>query len=239
MKNTISKLILNFIYPPRCIFCGKRLSPKTRLFVCDFCSNNLPYCKVYKRCKLCGNPIPEEQDFCRKCYLTRSYITASTSAFVYADNARNAIISMKRPENIGNARVLSFYIAGMVKSDFAQVPFDAVVSVPPRKKLNKNSYDQAGALGKEVAKRLSLPYIPNALYQTRELKKQSSLNYDARIKNVKDAFKVKNPDKIKGKIILIIDDVRTTGATLNECGKVLREAGAYRVYSGTAGTTVI
>ncbi len=239
MNKNIGKLILNLIYPPRCIFCGKRLSPKTKLFVCDHCSNNLPYCKVYKRCKVCGNPIPDEHEFCRRCYLTRSYVTASTSPFVYVDNVRNAIIAMKRPENIGNARVLSFYIAGMVKSDFSQVAFDAVVSVPPRRKRRKDNYDQAGELGKEVAKRLSLPYISNALSQTREIKKQSSLNFDARIKNVKDAFKVKKPDKVKGKIILLIDDIRTTGATLNECGKALKEAGAYRVYSATSGTTVI
>ena len=127
----------------------------------------------------------------------------------------------------------------MVKSDFSQVEFDAVVSVPPRKKRRKDNYDQASALGKEVAKRLSLPYISNSLYQTREIKKQSSLTFDARIKNVKDAFKVRKPDKIKAKTILLIDDVRTTGSTLNECGKALKEAGAYRVYSATAGTTVI
>ncbi len=239
MKKNIVKTILNLVYPPRCVFCGKRLSPKTKLFVCDFCSNNLPYCKVYKRCKVCGNPIPEEYDFCKRCHLTRSYVTASTSPFVYVDNARDAIIAMKRPDNIGNARVLSFYIAGMVKSDFAQVEFDAVVSVPPRKQRRKDNYDQAGTLGREVAKRLSLPYIPNALYQTREIKKQSSLNFDARINNVRYAFKVKKPDKIKCKTLLLIDDVRTTGATLNECGKALKEVGAYRVYSATAGTTVI
>lgn len=238
MKNNISKLILNLLYPPRCIFCGKRLSPKTKLFVCSDCSNNLPYCKAYKRCKVCGNPIPEEYDICKKCYLTRPYITASTSAFVYADNVRSAIIAMKKPDNIGNARVFSFYIAGMIKGDFPQVEFDAVVSVPQRKKLRKNKYDQAGALGKEVAKRLSLPYIPNALCHTRQIERQSSLPYESRLKNVKDAFKA-NPDKIKGKTILLIDDVRTTGSTLNECGKALKEAGAYRVYSGTAATTVI
>ncbi len=235
----IGKTILNLLFPPRCIFCGKRLSPKVKLFVCADCSNNLPYCRAYNRCKACGNPIPEGRKVCKKCYLSRRYLTGSTSAFVYADNARSAIIAMKKPANIGNARVLSFYVAGMVKQDFSQVDFDGVVSVPPRKKTDKNSYDQAAALGKEVAKRLSLPYIPHALYQKRKIKKQSSLNFDARIKNVKDSFGIKHPDKIKGKTILLIDDVRTSGATINECAKTLKEAGAFRVYSGTAGTTVI
>lgn len=240
MSTNIYMLMLNLIYPPQCIFCGKRLSPKVKLAVCTDCSNTLPYCKVYNRCKACGTPIPEGNDICRRCHLTRRYVTRSTSAFVYADIARSAIIAMKKSKNIGNARVLSFYIAGMVKQDFALIDFDAVISVPPRKKVfTDEKYDQAAVLAKEVAHRLSIPYIPHLLYQKKLLKKQSTLNFDARIKNVKDGFAVKKPDLIRGKTLLLIDDVRTSGATLNECAKTLKEAGAFRIYSATAGTAVL
>ena len=241
MNIGIGNLILNLIYPPRCIFCGTRLSPKVRIAVCDKCSNNLPYCKAYKRCKSCGIPIAQGTgDKCKRCYISRRNITRSTSTFVYVDNARSAIIKFKRSANSSYGRVLSFYIAGMVKSDFKGVEFDAVVSVPPRKKpITKDKFDQAAFLAKEVSLRLGIPYISNALYQVRHIKKQSSLSFNARLENVKNAFSVKKQSAVGGKTILLIDDVRTSGATLEECAKSLKDSGAYKIYSATAAIAII
>ena len=237
----IGNLILNLIYPPRCIFCGKRLSPRVRIAVCDKCSNSLPYCKAFKRCKSCGIPIAQDSgDICKRCYLTRKNITRSTSAFIYVDDVRSVIIRFKKNINSSYAKILSFYIAGMVKSDFKGIEFDAVVSVPPRKKsIAKEKFDQAACLAKEVSLRLGIPYIPNVLYQSLYINKQSSLNFNARLENVKGAFEIKKKIAVEGKTILLIDDVRTSGATLEECAKVLKNSGAFKIYSATAAITVI
>ncbi len=237
MKN-IKNLILELIYPPKCIFCGKRISPGAKISVCPDCSNNLPYCKTYLRCKICGKPISQrEKHYCRSCTLSRRYVTRITSPFVHTENARSAVIAFKSEQNSRNARVFSFYMAGMINQDMGGVEFDAVVSVPPRKKKpGSEKFDQAACLAKEVALRLSLPYIPKCMEQTKFLYKQSSLPYGSRLKNVKGGFAVKKSELIKNKVILLVDDVCTSGATISECARVLKEAGAHKVYAATATT---
>jgi len=238
MKKNIKELILNLIYPPRCVFCLKRLSPKTKLHVCSECANSLPYARAYSRCRRCGKPVAENADkMCKRCYTGKHYITRITSAFVYVDNAKDAVVRFKSERNSGFAKTLALYVAGMVNYDFGGVEFDAVVSVPPRKKgITEEKFDQAACLADAVARRLGIPYIPKAMAQVGVSRKQSSLSYSARIENVKGKFVVKRPGSIDKKTILLIDDVCTSGATLEECGKVLKDSGAYRVYGATVAT---
>lgn len=185
-------------------------------------------------------PISENSgDTCNDCLSRRHYSYRSTSAFIYTDNAKRVIINYKNYKNISYAKVLSKYMSAMVKDDFKGVNFDMVLSVPPRfKALNSDSFDQAGNLASVLAKRLELKYVSGVLVRCKNIKKQSSLGYKERLKNVEGAFKVKSPSKVIGKTILLADDVRTTGATLEECSKVLKQAGAYRVYCVTAATTI-
>ncbi|MCQ2741332.1 MAG: ComF family protein [Alphaproteobacteria bacterium] len=239
MGNNLVNLALNLIFPPKCIFCGVRLSPKVNIPVCTDCSNNLPYCRVYKRCSKCGKPIAGgNAKTCNTCHLKKHYNTKITSAFVYTDKARNAVIALKNEQNQFYAKTLSYYVASMVKLDFKGVDFDAVVSVPPRKTfLKKEKFDQTEALAKEVSLRLGLPYIKRALYQTKVIQKQSNLSYTSRQKNVKGSFAVRKRNEVKNKTILLIDDVMTTGSTLEECAKMLKESGAFRIYSACIATT--
>lgn len=232
------KILLNLIFPPKCIFCGKRLSPKTTKLVCSDCANELPYCKPYHRCRRCGKPVAvSDTKMCKDCYKRRHYNTRITSAFIYAEGAKRAVVGFKKEKNAGFASTLSVYVAQMVKSDFGGVDFDIVVSVPPRRKgISDEHFDQAAYLASAVARKLGLTYIPNAIIQKEVIRKQSSLSLEARIENVKDNFAVKKPEKIDKKTILLIDDVCTTGATLEECAKMLKESGAFRVYAATVAT---
>ncbi len=238
MGYDVKKVLLNLIFPPKCIFCGKRLSPKTSKHVCSDCANELPYCKAYHRCRRCGKPVAvSDTNMCKDCYKRRHYNTRITSAFVYADGAKRAVVGFKKEKNAGFASTLAIYVAQMVKSDFGGVDFDVVVSVPPRKKgFSDEHFDQAACLAAAVSRRLGLNYISNALVQKEVIKKQSSLSFDARIENVKGNFAVRKPEKIDKKTVLLIDDVCTTGATLEECAKVLKESGAFRVYAATIAT---
>lgn len=174
---------------------------------------------------------------CSRCNFNKSYVTRTTSAFVYTDMAKRTTVAFKKERNAHYAKVLAVYVAEMVKYDFKGIDFDCVVSVPPRKKaFTDEKFDQAGLLAKEVALRLSLPYFPNAMQQSRSIRKQSSLSYNDRVNNVKGAFNVRKPEKIANKNILLIDDVCTSGSTLNECAKTLKESGAYRVFAATLTT---
>lgn len=238
MKIPIKDLILNLIYPPQCAFCGERLSPKSTHFVCTECGNNLPYTRKYFRCKKCGKPLAESNiGICRHCTTEKSYITKKTAAFVYVDNAKDGIVAFKKEQNISRAATFATYIAEMVKFDFGEIEFDYVVSVPPRiKKFNESDYDQAYELARAVSLKLSVPYLKGIMRQTAKIQKQSSLSYAGRLENVKGKFAVTRPSYIKDKTILVIDDVCTSGATLNECGRVLKTSGAYRVYAATIAT---
>lgn len=237
MPKSLVKLFTNLIYPPRCVFCSSRLSPKAEREICAKCSNALPYTRLYHRCKRCGKPVSSKSELCSKCRLTRQYNTRITSPFIYADEAKKAVLALKKERNRGSAKTLSVYMAEMVKYDFKNIEFDIVVSVPPRKKSQFDEhYDHAAYLAKAVALNLSLPYVSGAMYQTARIRKQSTLSYHEREFNVKDRIAVKNPDRFLNKTILLVDDVCTSGSTLNECAKTLKQCGAYRVYAVTLAT---
>lgn len=240
MKHGFTGRLLNLIFPPRCAFCGGRLSPNAVLSTCADCSNSLLYCRAYSRCRRCGKPIPEGgSDICRSCLTNRHYVTKITSAFVYADLAKRAIVAFKKETNAWRAGTLALYVAEMVKYDFKNVEFDLVISVPPRiKGINDERFDQAACLASSVARQLDIRYLPKAMVQTGKLHKQSSLARAERLENVKGKFAVRRRRAVAKKTILLIDDVCTSGATLEECAKVLLGCGAYRVYAATLATVI-
>ena len=107
---------------------------------------------------------------------------------------------------------------------------DLIIAVPlhPRK-LMKRKYNQAGLLAQYLARKTKKRYLANTLQRMINTKTQGHDNAEQRKQNVKGAFRVKNPKAVAGKRIVMIDDVYTTGATLNECAKVLYKAGAQNV----------
>ena len=228
------------MYPPRCGFCGRRLEPGTKTGTCPECANTLPFCRKYVRCRRCGKPIADSAGgLCEGCSVRRNYAKGITSAFVYIDKAKSAVIALKKEYNAFYARTLSLYVAEMIKYDFGGVEFDFAVSAPPRKGNRREEiFDHAAVLSRAVALRLGIPFKNDVLYQTERLRKQSELHHDERLLNVKGKFAVKHPDTVRGKTILVIDDVYTTGATIEECAAELLKTGAYRVYAATAATTV-
>lgn len=235
----ILKLLINLIFPPKCIFCKEIISPYSYHRVCEKCANSLPYCKAYVRCSRCGMPIGGEKNrLCRDCLTKRRYSTRITSAFLYKDEVKNAIMALKHELSASVADELSLYVAGMVKDDFGGEVFDFVISVPPRKKSrNEERFDQAAYLASKVARRLGVPYLKAAMKQKIKVKRQSSLKHDERLVNLKNVFEVVKADKLKGKTVLLIDDVTTTGTTLDECAKELKKCGVHRVYGATVAKT--
>lgn len=233
------ELLLNALFPPKCAFCSVRLPIRQRICVCAECSDKLPYCRTEKRCSHCGKPA-ESGGMCKACLLRRNYTAGITSPFVYKERAKDAVVAFKKRDNAYRGRTLSLFVAEMVRYDFGGVDFDGVVSVPPRRsRMNEEKYDQAECLARHTARRLGLTYYPNVMRQVGDMQKQSTLSHDARFDNVRGGFAVRRPDRIKGKTLLLIDDVCTTGATLEECARVLRESGAHRVYAATIATTLL
>lgn len=116
---------------------------------------------------------------------------------------------------------------------------DAIVAVPLHPtRLRKREFNQSLLLALSLGKRWNLPVLTNVLLRTKLTPPQTSLSRRARLTNLRKCFAVKNPAAIEGKNILIVDDVVTTGTTVNECAKTLRKAGAQSVHVQTLARTV-
>jgi ComF family protein len=129
---------------------------------------------------------------------------------------------------------LGALLAGCVQAHYGDIDFDAVVSVPlHRRKWRERSYNQAEVLARELARTRKIDLIKNALCRNRFTPSQTNLSASERLLNVRNAFVVLQPDWISERRILLVDDVMTTGATVNECAKVLMQAGAVSVHVAT------
>lgn len=227
-KNLIQfhKLFFDIFFPRRCVVCGKY-----NTILCFECAKEIEYIKT-PICLRCGK-ITKYGEFCSKC---RSHF--SLDGIIYAaiyDNApiKELLHHLKYNQITEPAELLGDIISDGV----SMLPFDrkklAVVPVPLYiKREQQRGYNQSELIARRLSTRLGLPG-GCALVRIKNTSTQVGLRKEERMKNVMGAFCCTDKDLIRGKIVLLVDDVVTTGATLNECGKVLKEAGAKKVIGVT------
>ena len=150
----------------------------------------------------------------------------------YSDKAlQNAVRHLKYHGAFGLSHPLSDMLAELIKphlSSYAEPP--VVIPIPTsRDRLPARGYNQAGILGQALAEKSALLFLPDILTKTRPTKTQVELKGKERVLNVMGSFGVKSAEKVAGKTVLLIDDISTTGATLSEAARVLKEAGAREV----------
>lgn len=237
MNGKIFNYILNIIYPPKCVFCRRLLPISTQLPICEDCMNSLPFCLANERCEVCGKPVLNRGrcDACAE--IPRRGFFKAAAAYVYKDAVKDALIRFKSENYSVYAKVFATHMCAVAEHDFKNVVFDAVISVPPRvERIKSGEYDQARCLASELAKQMGILYNTDVLRQIERRKKQSDLSAGERAENVRKNFRVENKAAVSGKILLLVDDINTTGATLDECSKTLKAAGAHKVYCLTAAT---
>ena len=201
------------LFPPHCAFCGK-VGVRG---VCSECEKALPYCKT---------PLHE-----------RAGIGACLAPLKYEGIVREALLSYKFHASQSRCTGFGDLLAQAAAEHFGG-QFDLVTFVPVSKKRRRErGYDQSFLLARETCRHWSV--APETLLQkTKDNVAQSSLSSrEERQKNVVGAYTAVNEDKIKGKRILLIDDIHTTGATLSECVRVLRDNGAASILCLTAART--
>lgn len=202
---------LDLFFPRKCPFCG-RVNPSE--LPCGECQERLPW--------LLGPAAHSRVEF----------IEDAVSALGYQGAVRSAVLSMKFGKKLSRAKPLGVLTAQCVGDNYPQ-SFD-LVSWPSlsAKRLRKRGFDQAQKLADEVAK--SRGMTATRLFDKDERPAQSGLTDPAaRRANILGAYRLRDPEAVKGKTVLLIDDVLTTGATLSECARVLRTAGATAVYAAT------
>ena len=241
--NNLWQNIINLILPPRCILCGAILSEHNGL--CAECFNKIQFVSE-PMCTRCGRPFMTETEhfssikqLCGSCLKEKRplFITRRFS-FVYDDNSKNLILSFKFLDKTSYAEVLArlLYRAG---ADIWEQKPDLLMPVPiHRWRLLKRRYNQSALLVKYLAKQTSIETDYMTLKRIRHTIPQVQLSASARRHNLKHAFAINDTNAVKGRKIVLVDDVETTGSTLRECANVLKKAGAKEIYALTLARTM-
>ena len=236
----VSDLMWNMLSPPLCMACSKEMSVTDTAMFCYDCG------KAYYKtgnfvCRVCGKPIGENADtVCTACKSIKLYIESNVSRYVYKGCIRDAVRNMKFNKQQWICTKFGNALAKTVEGKYADIDFDMVMYVPMTKLAESNrGFNQACEIAMIIAKKIKTPIVHNVLYKKIGTKTQSGLSRKERFLNVRDSFFVCNAEKLTDKVVLLIDDVYTTGATLNECARLLKKHGALAVYTATIATTVI
>ncbi len=173
------------------------------------------------RCAACDAPSSPNAVFCAGCAIAVERSTDAVAPFVYGGPIASAIMRFKYGPTPELARPLGELLAHEAARFSIEV--DAVVPVPLHvSRLYERGFNQAALLAAPVARSLGVPTLARALERTRATEKQADLDRSARLRNVASAFRARSRVPAR---ILLVDDVRTTGATQDACAKVLRAAG--------------
>jgi ComF family protein len=234
LSNIVNKYffsLLNLIFPSRCIGCKKR----EENLLCEDCIRKIdfltpPYCKI---CGKKAKGIVLENSICGECRTVNNYFEYARAAGEYRDLLKKAIHFFKYRKKdrlkIPLGKILVEYLKNCdIKEYFYEC--DLIIPVPLHpKRLKERSFNQAQLLAEILGEELKIPVISDNLIRVKETSSQINLNKKEREENVRGAFSLKEKENIKGKNILLIDDVYTTGSTVRECAKILKKFGAKKI----------
>ena len=213
---------MDWLYPPRCCNCDNQGAV--------FCMDCFSQIKQItgNTCRKCGYPIGKKQKYCADCMQNPPPFDQMRSWAVYDGPLKKAIHSLKYQKDLALGSILADPLVELLnKSDWI---FDLVIPVPlSRARLRKRGYNQAALIAWSLAAKMDIQYSNDAVARVRHTETQISLDVNKRFMNLMDAFYA-NPAKLKTRNILIIDDVITTGATMQNCTSAIRKAGAEKVY---------
>jgi len=224
--------LIDFFFPPKCLLCGESLGELPDDHPCPLCSSRIKSFS-HPRCPCCGlgfGDTPGEDHLCSRCLTEERHFTTARAIGPYEGLMAEAIHRFKYQGASRLAKPLGTFLAEYEDPEFPFADFELILSVPlhPRR-LRQRGFNQSLLLARRVSRAHSIPLDFTALRRTRHTEPQTQLSGSERQKNIRGAFEVRRPEGIAEKHILLIDDVFTTGATVQECAKVLLKAEAKRV----------
>ena len=216
---------LNLLLPPICPLCRNSLEEKG---LCEACLSGFKTISP-PLCEVCGAPFVSktgENHACGECITGKIPFIKARSAVYYNEDAISAVHRFKYKGDFSFTKAFTTLLAGAYAS-LEETGFDTIVPVPLHDtRLAQRGFNQSLLLARELAKRVGTKVDYLSLVRTRHTPPQVNLKRKERLDNVKGAFSVKNPSMLKGKKVLLMDDVYTTGATVRECSKILKKSGA-------------
>ena len=217
---------IDLLFPPNCAGCEKWGNR-----YCTFCFDNTKTIKT-TICSICGEPVTiDNGSVCKRCQSEEMFFDALRSWGYFEEPLKKAIHKLKYRRDISLGDVLSKPLIDLVFENSWQV--ELITAVPLDKfRIKERGYNQSEYLARPVAWNMKIPFNSAAIKRMKITRPQVGLSRAERQINISDAF-VSDNRIVSGKNILVIDDVVTTGSTLNACAKSLKIAGSAKVYALT------
>lgn len=231
--------IIDIIYPraATCIACHRECETYNRYGFCHTCFENLPFIEE-PRCSVCGRH-QEGAHRCSECEDVDHVFTQAISVFEYEPPISDIIHKFKYRSYTGLAEPMAMLMIEAIEN--MGWVFDSIIPVPLHaKRLQLRGYNQASYLAHSMGKLIGgIEVLDTALVRRRNTPSQIGMDRVGRMWNLYNAFEVRNRSLIEGKTILLVDDVLTTGSTVDNCSSALLKAGAKAVYVSTFAVSVL
>ena len=216
----IFHIVENSIFLKKCLICSILLSSCQERYICKKCKEEIEK-NEFPVCEICNIQISNGNSICGQCSLCLPSYNRHISYSIYKEKMRKLILLYK----LSGIEPLKNYIAGLYMEIIdmkVREEYDIIIPVPSdpgRKKVFEPVTEIACVISRLSGVEVSL----GNLIKKKTTGKQSSLNYTQRLKNLNGAFRINHPEKLKGKRVLLIDDVYTTGTTINKCSIMLKK----------------
>jgi ComF family protein len=232
VAKTAMRMIINALFPPACPVCGRPAPFKNgiRQKMCENCVGKLAYIKS-PRCMKCGKEITDNlKEYCYDCCKSTHRYSQGTAVFAYTDGIKQSIYRYKYKNRREYAMFYAQEISKTCKDTIKMWAPDAIIPIPLHfAKLKKRGFNQAELIAVRLGELLDIPVLTESLIRVRKTTPMKELSDVERRKNVENAFNI-NENSVKYKKIMLVDDIYTTGATIDACADILIEHGAENVY---------
>jgi len=226
----LSWQLLDWVYPPECVGCGL-----PGFHCCDHCQDLIRFLS-HPACYLCGRSIPEGHHICEDCTPAEVAFDGLCSSAFYEGIIKTCVQALKYENRQGLGGFFTALLLDCLSNYTWEL--DQLIPVPlSPDRIKTRGYNQSALLGRPVALALGLHYVPFGLRRIRSTRSQVELSADERRDNVKGAFRAVT-EIVAKKSVLLVDDVITTGSTLDACAEALKAAGAKSVYCLTLARTL-
>ena len=230
--NEALRNIADVIFPPRCLGCAEIIPQQSLQAFCEACKEKIRFI-TGSHCPVCGMAFfdsPAPNHLCGNCLESKPFFHLARAVASYETLILDLIHQFKYGRNISTGAVLASFMAEFSFPDFDFTDYSLIIPVPLHiRRLRERSFNQALILAKAIGKKYRIPVNFSLLKRQKLTLTQTGLDKKEREKNIKGAFTVTDNAKIEGKNIILVDDVYTTGATINQCAKTLIKAGASKV----------
>lgn len=234
-KFELLQSVVSLLYPPGCTICGKSI--RANEYLCDQCETKAVRI-VAPFCQKCSEPFEgsiTNTFACANCAHRTIHFDAAVSAYRGRGIVRQIIHEFKYGHQIHLRHLVARWLNHALDDErLRQSHFDVIVPVPLHPaRQRERGFNQASLLAELLSAQTAIPFKP-LLERTRYTTTQTALDRSERMENLHNAFRLRKNADVRGLRVLLVDDVLTTGSTLNECARILKRAGAFSVHAATA-----